>query len=72
MDTITVSIIEDEEWFVSHCLDYDIASQGKTREEARENIIEAVQGFLEVASPEEIRRRLASCGQVEQLNIGSA
>lgn len=72
MDTITVSIIEDGDWFVSHCLDYDIASQGKTREEARENIIEAVKGFLEVASPDEIRRRLASRGHVEQLSLGSA
>ena len=72
MDTITVTIIEDGDWFVSHCLDYDIASQGKTRAEARANIIEAVSGFLEIASPDEIRRRLASRVQVEQLSIGSA
>ena len=60
-----------DDWFVSHCLDYDIASQGRTREEARENIIEAVKGFLEVASPDEIQRRLAS-SQVEQLSLESA
>lgn len=72
MDKITVSIIKDGDWFVSHCLDYDIASQGKTREEARENIIEAVKGFLEIASADEIRHRLASRGQVEQLSLGSA
>ena len=72
MDKITVSIIKDGEWFVSHCLDYDIASQGRTREEARENIIEAVEGFLEVASPDEIRRRLESRGEVEYLSLDSA
>ena len=72
METITVSIIQDGDWFVSHCLDYDIASQGRTREEARENIIEAVTGFLEIASPDEIRRRLANRGRVEQLSLGSA
>ena len=49
MDKITVSIIKDGDWFVSHCLEYDIASQGRSRREARENIIEAVNGFLEVA-----------------------
>ena len=71
MEKITVSIIKDGDWFVSHCLDYDIASQGTTREEARENIIEAVKGFLEVASADEIRQRLASRGHVEELSLGS-
>jgi predicted RNase H-like HicB family nuclease len=33
-------------------------SQGKTVEEARRNLLEAVEGFFEVASPSEIRRRL--------------
>ena len=60
MDTITVSIIQDGDWFLSHCLDYDIASQGKTIEEARENIVEAVNLFLEAASPDEVMQRLAS------------
>ncbi len=71
MDTITVSIIQDGDWFLSHCLDYDIASQGKTIEEARENIVEAVNLFLEAASPDEVMQRLASRGQVEQLSLAS-
>ena len=33
-------------------------SQGDTVEEARRNLLEAVEGFFEVASSSEIRRRL--------------
>jgi len=35
-----------------------VVSQGKTVEGARLNLVEAVEGFLAVASPSEIRRRL--------------
>lgn len=72
METITVSFVRDGDGYVSHCLDYDIVSQGDSLQEAKDNIIEAVNGFLEIASPEEIQRRLKSCGRVEQLRIGSA
>jgi len=37
----------------------DVVSQGKTVEEARRNITEAVELFLETASPSEIKRRLS-------------
>ncbi len=59
LNTISVSIIQDGDFFVSHCLDYDIASQGQTIEESKQNIIEAVSLFLEVASPAEIQSRLS-------------
>ncbi len=72
METITVSIVQDGDYFVSHCLDYDIASQGSTSEEAIENIKEAVSLFLEVASPAEIQSRLDRRGRVEQLSLDSA
>lgn len=58
METITVSIVQDDGIYISHCLDYDIASQGCTKQEAIENIKEAVSLFLEVASPKEIQSRL--------------
>ena len=51
METITVSIVQDDDIYISHCLDYDIASQGSTKQEAIDNIKEAVSLFLEVASP---------------------
>lgn len=72
METITVSFVKDGDGYVSHCLDYDIVSQGDSRQEAEDNIIEAVIGFLEIASAEEIQRRLEWRGRVKRLRIGSA
>ncbi len=72
MKMITVQITQDGDGFVSHCLDFDIASQGRTSNEAIENIKEAVSLFLEAASPDEIQTRLESFGRIEQLSVGSA
>jgi predicted RNase H-like HicB family nuclease len=43
---------------VSLCPELDIAGQGDTIEEARENLREALELFFETASPEEIQMRL--------------
>ena len=52
------AIIEPEDHrFVSLCPEFDIASQGNTVAEARANLAEAVELFLETASQEEIKRR---------------
>jgi predicted RNase H-like HicB family nuclease len=52
------AIIEREgDLFVAQCPELDIASQGTSVEDARANLIEAIEMFLEAASPEEIRRR---------------
>ncbi len=49
------AIIEREgEWYVAQCPQFDIASQGKTIEEAVKNLREAVELFLETADPKEI------------------
>lgn len=53
------AIIEREgDGYVSLCPELDIASQGDTIEEARENLREALALFFETASPQEIRARL--------------
>jgi predicted RNase H-like HicB family nuclease len=44
--------------YVATCPELDIVSQGNTIEEARRNLVEAVEGFFEVASTSEIQRRL--------------
>ncbi len=52
-------IIEREgDGYVALCPELDIASQGDTVEEARANLIEAVQLFFECADPEEVKERL--------------
>ncbi len=54
---LTVIIEREDDGYVALCPEFDIASQGDTFEEARENIEEAVDLFFECASPEEIQQR---------------
>ncbi|MCP2731440.1 type II toxin-antitoxin system HicB family antitoxin [Limnofasciculus baicalensis] len=52
-------IIEREgDGYVSFCPELDIASQGNTVEEARLNLIEALELFFETANEAEIQNRL--------------
>jgi len=55
---LTAVIEREDDWFVATCPELDIVSQGETVEAARFNLLEAVEGFFEVASPSEIKRRL--------------
>ena len=55
---LTAIIEREGDGFVSFCPELDIASQGGTIEEARNNLKEALELFLETASPSEIGSRL--------------
>jgi len=55
---LTAIIERDGTGYVSLCPELDIASQGETIEEARDNLREAVELFFEVASPAEVQQRL--------------
>jgi predicted RNase H-like HicB family nuclease len=54
----TAIIEREDDGYVALCPELDIASQGDTIEEARSNLQEALELFLETASPEEIKDRL--------------
>ena len=54
---LTAIIEREDDWFVALCPELDVASQGRTVEEARAMLTEAVELFLECASEEEIRER---------------
>ncbi len=54
---LTAIIEREEDAFVSLCPELDIASQGGTIEEARDNLREALELFFETASAEEIKQR---------------
>ena len=43
----TIIIKKEEEWFVATCIENNIASQGKTIDEAIENLKEAIALFYE-------------------------
>ena len=43
----TVAITKEDDWFVAKCLDNSVASQGKTIDEAVDNLREAVALYYE-------------------------
>ena len=55
---LTAVIEREGNGYVALCPELDVASQGDTVEESQHNLQEAVQLFLEEASPTEIRQRL--------------
>lgn len=56
---MTALIEREGDGYVSLCPELDIASQGDTIEEARANLIEAVELFFETADKSEVRERLS-------------
>ncbi len=66
---LTAIIEREGEGFVSLCPELDIASQGQSVEEARANLKEALELFLETASREEIKERLHEEVFVTQLEV---
>ena len=64
------AIIEREgDGYVALCPELDIASQGNTIEQARDNLKEALELFFEAASPEEIKNRLHGDVFVTQVEV---
>lgn len=57
--------------FSSLCPELDVVSQGDTEEEARENLKEALELFLEYADEREVARRLAAGARVTQLELAA-
>ncbi|MGO9374918.1 MAG: type II toxin-antitoxin system HicB family antitoxin [Syntrophobacteraceae bacterium] len=66
---LTAIIEREGDGYVSLCPELDIASQGDTIEEARNNLREAIELFFEAASPNEIQTRLHEEVYVTQLEV---
>lgn len=49
----------EDDWYVSHCEELGVASQGETANEAKKNLEEAIEMFFEDASQSEILSLLA-------------
>lgn len=58
MRSFTALVQREEDGWVSLCPELDVASQGDTPEEAKANLREAVELFLETAPTDEVERRL--------------
>ena len=67
--TLTAIIEREDDGYVSLCPELDIASQGDSIEQARNNLREALELFFEAASPEEIKQRLHGEIYVTQLEV---
>ena len=66
---LTAVIHREGDGFVALCPELDIASQGDTIEEARDNLREALELFFECASPAEISERLVEEVFVTQVEV---
>ena len=44
---LTAAISKEGDWFVAQCLEVDVASQGRSVEDARANLAEALALFFE-------------------------
>ena len=56
---LTAIVERDGEGYVALCPEVDVASQGDTVADARDNLAEALTLFFETASPEEVDKRLS-------------
>ena len=66
---LTAIIEREGNGYVSLCPELDIASQGETIEQARENLREALELFFECAPPEEVKARLHAELYITQLEV---
>jgi predicted RNase H-like HicB family nuclease len=66
---LTAIIEREEDGFIALCPELDVASQGPTREEARRNLIEAVELFLESADERELQGRLPEDVSIERFEV---
>ena len=66
---MTAIIEREEDGFVALCPELDIASQGDSIEEAKNNLREALELFFECASESEISQRLSDQIVVTQVEV---
>ncbi|MDE0436600.1 MAG: type II toxin-antitoxin system HicB family antitoxin [Bryobacterales bacterium] len=70
MNRQLTAIVEREgDGYVALCPEVDVASQGDTVTEARDNLTEALSLFFETASAEEMDRRLRSEVYVTRVEV---
>jgi len=69
MKPFTAIIKREDDMYVALCPDLDIASQGFSIEEARNNLKEAIELFFEFASKEEINDRLSDELFITQMEV---
>ena len=51
MQTFTANITQEDKWFIAQCLEVDVSSQGKSEDEAINNLREALELYFEPPRP---------------------
>jgi predicted RNase H-like HicB family nuclease len=66
---ITIEVWQKGKWFIAKCPELDFISQGKTREEAKKNLLEVIQiQFEEMSQIGALDEYLTECGYEKQNN----
>jgi len=50
----TAVLVKEKDWYVAHCVELGVVSQGKTIEEAQANLSEAVELYIESFGPDDL------------------
>ena len=66
---LTAVIEREDDGYVALCPELDVASQGSSIEEARDNLQEALELFFETASRQEVKERLRGEVFVTQVEV---
>jgi predicted RNase H-like HicB family nuclease len=61
---LTATLVREGDWIVAHCVEVDIASQGRTFEEAIANLGEALELYFEDGPVPEYTRPIVAPVQV--------
>ena len=69
---LTAIVERDGDGYVAMCPEVDVASQGPTVGEARDNLAEALRLFFESASSKEVDRRMRGEVYVTQIEVAVA
>lgn len=70
--SFTTIIRRSEKYWVALCPQLDVVNQGKTVEDPRANLADAVELFLETASPAEIKQRTQGEVHISPLELAVA
>lgn len=69
MKSFTAIIEREDDMYVALCPELDIASQGESVENAKDNLREAIELFFETASEQEVHTRLGSDVYITRLEV---
>jgi predicted RNase H-like HicB family nuclease len=68
----TSIITQEAKWYVARCAETGVVSQGKTIEEAQENLKEAMELFVEDMQPKAMRRFSRRSSFITSLDVEHA